>query len=142
MKYPVICLIEEDTNHKVFIIPNKNSLIDYAKSVKNNELDKLKFGISVFLSLMPKSIIKEPENLFLEDIQLHSLRVKSIGKNIIKFNEQTLFGANDYDCFFLMNNKPLQSIDNCDLDSISEIVKINTNNAINKQQLKLHQFLI
>lgn len=138
MNYPVICFIEEDTNNKLFIIPNKNSLIDYAKSVKKNDLDKLNYGISVFLSLMPATIVKEPENLLLENIQLHSLKVPSLGAQLIKFNEQTLLGAKDYDCFFLMNNLDLKSIEDRDLESISGIVKINTENSVNKQQLKLH----
>lgn len=138
MNYPVICFIEEDTNNKLFIIPNKNSLIDYAKSVKKNDLDKLNYGISVFLSLMPATSVKESENLLLEDIQLHSLKVPSLGAQLIKFNEQTLLGSKDYDCFFLMNNLDLKSIEDRDLESISGIVKINTENSVNKQQLKLH----
>lgn len=138
MNYPVICLIEEDTNNKLFIIPNKNSLINYAKLVKKNDLDKLNYGISVFLSLMPSTIVKEPEHLLLEDIQLHSLIVPSLGSELIKFNEQTLLSSKDFDCFFLMNNLDLKSIEDRDLESISEIVKINTANSISKQKLKLH----
>lgn len=137
MKYPVICLIEENTNHKLFIIPNKNSLIDYAKLVKKNDSEKLNYGISIFLSLMPNTVVKEPDNLLLEDTQLHSLNVTSIGEQLIKFNEQTLLSSKDYDCFFLMNNLDLKSIEDRDLESISEIVKINTAHSVNKQ-LKLH----
>lgn len=137
MKYPVICLIEENTNHKLFIIPNKNSLIDYAKLVKKSDSEKLNYGISIFLSLMPKETVKESDNLLLDETQLHSLKVSSIGEQLIKFNEQTLLSSKDYDCFFLMNNLDLKSIENRDLESISEIVKINTAHSVNKQ-LKLH----
>lgn len=137
MKYPVICLIEENTNNKLFIIPNKNSLIDYAKLVKKNDLEKLNYGISIFLSLMPATTVKEPDNLLLEDTQLHSLKVTSLGEQLIKFNEQTLLSSKDYDCFFLMNSYDLKSIEDRDLESISDIVKINTAHTVNKQ-LKLH----
>lgn len=137
MKYPVICLLEEDTNNKLFIIPNKNSLMHYANLINKNDLDKLNYGISVFLSLMPETIVKEPDNLLLDDIQLHSLKVISLGAQLIKFNQQTLLGPKDYDYFFLMNNLVLKSIEDRDLKSIYEIVKINKENSVNKQQLKL-----
>lgn len=141
MNYPVICLFEEKTNYKVFIFPQINSLMDYARNQRVSDEDKLDLGMQIFSSTMPKNIQKEniPSDLTLNNVDVLTLTVPTLEKGLEKFECFTLMSPNDYDCYYVMNEKSLPAMEKRDWDIVNEFVNISRDETpVVKKSLKLH----
>ena len=141
MNYPVICLFEEKTNYKIFIFPQINSLMDYARNQKVSDEEKLDLGMQIFTSTMPKNIKKEAltNDLTFNNIDVLTLTVPTLEKGLEKFECFTLMSPNDYDCYYVMNEKSLPNMEKRDWDAVNEFVTISRDETpVVKKSLKLH----
>lgn len=141
MNYPVICLFEEKTNYKIFIFPQINSLIDYARNQKVSDEEKLDLGMQIFTSTMPKNIKKESilSDLTFNNVDVLTLTVPTLEKGLEKFECYTLMSPNDYDCYYVMNDKSLLNMEKRDWDIVNEFVTISRDETpVVKKSLKIH----
>ena len=141
MNYPVICLFEEKTNYKIFIFPQINSLMDYARNQKVSDDEKLDLGMQIFINTMPKNINKEniPSDLIFNNVDVLTLTVPTLEKGLERFECFTLMSPNDYDCFYVMNDKSLPDMEKKDWNVVNEFVTISRDETpVVKKSLKLH----
>lgn len=126
MDYPAICLLEKETNNKVFIVPSKEALINFAKSLKRDEQTTFDTGVAIFKSLLPES--KEeitPSYLQSNRVSLHTVEVAEIERGMKKFEDWTLLNPSQYDVFFLMESNSVAQMEARDWNCVNEIVSIN-----------------
>lgn len=126
MDYPAICFLEEESNKKIFIVPTKEALMQFAKSLHKDEQTTFNTGIAIFNSLLPES--KEeitPSYLQSNSVSLHTVEVKDLFQSIKKFEDATLLNPSQYDVFFLMDSTPVEKMEARDWNCVNEIVSIN-----------------
>lgn len=126
MDYPAICLLEKETNNKVFIVPSKEALINFAKSLKRDEQTTFDTGVAIFKSLLPES--KEeitPSYLQSNSVSLHTVEVAKLERGMKKFEDWTLLNPSQYDVFFLMESNSVAQMEARDWNCVNEIVSIN-----------------
>lgn len=134
MNYPVICLQEEKTLCKIFLIVQAHCLEDYARLSKPEE--KLEKGIEFFLSTLPQSLKKE--NSWSQEFNLYCWNVDNLEKGLLKFECSTLLSPHDYDAYYVMDDKKISEIDLRDCHTIEELVLLNTEAQNLKKTMKIH----
>lgn len=141
MQYPLICLIEKATQYKMFIIPQKDALMKFAKNIRNNDEQTFAKGVEIFTSLLPSTKKDEmvPTELSDNNVKIYSVEVNDLAQGIDKFEKWTIMTPEVYDVFYLMNSQPLQAIEVRDWNCINEIVSINKEEEYTPPaKLKLH----
>lgn len=120
MSYPVVCLFEESSGNKIFMIPTKSSLLGFSRTIEGSEEKKLEFASDAFLSCITTE--KEYDNGV---FSIHVMHTLSLGKAIQSFECKTLMSPSDYDTYMVMNDTPICELDEVDIFTIQDMVEIN-----------------